>query len=281
MIRTLIATATLLATPALADGHATGTTGYALTEGGRGLVVIADLAAPADGRAVPLAHAVDAIAFRPVTGKLLGLSNAEAKLYTVDPADGSMTDLGASFLDGAAIDAGEVTDLDFNNAIDAVRAVSGGGTNLVYFPGDFGDDKAGSVRRFADLAYAEGDAHADTAPEIFANAYTNAVPGAKASSTAQFALDAGTDALVTLANNAGTLATVGPVTVEGRPMDVAAAGGFDIVSAAEGQDAAYALLRREGETTAVLYALDLATGAATPMGDTGLADVTGFAARAN
>jgi len=39
---------------------------------------------------------------------------------------------------------------DFNNAIDAVRAVSSAGDNLVYFPVGFGDNdaRANSVRRF-------------------------------------------------------------------------------------------------------------------------------------
>lgn len=50
----------------------------------------------------------------------------------------------------------------------------------------------------------------------------------------QYAFDAETNALVSLAKNAGTLATIAPVTVDGDAVDLAAMGGFDIVSGAEG-----------------------------------------------
>ena len=267
----------LTATGALADAHA-GTMGYALAGDGAQLVMMQDIADPANVTTVDLSTPVWAIAYRPVTGDLMGFG--DGAIFTIDPASGEMTDLGASFMEDATIADGAMVALDFNNAIDAVRAVSTGGDNLVYFPDGFGDgdERAGSVRRFTDLAYAEGDAMAGSTPMVYANAYTNAVPGAKASETFQYALDAETDALISLANNDGTLATIGKVTVDGEEVDLAPMGGMDIVSAAEGENAAYAVLQMEGAETAGLYMIDLETGAATMLADLGMGGITGFAA---
>ncbi len=264
------------ATPALAMGHA-GTMGYALAEDGATLVTMADIAAPGEVRTFELETPLRAIAFRPVTGQLLGY--ADGAIYEVDPASGALTDLGAMFMDDAMIGDGAVA-FDFNNQIDAVRAVGADGSNLVYFPEGFGDgdERANSVRRFTDAFYLDGDAAAGSTPTIFANAYTNAVAGGTAASTAQYALDAGADALVTLANNAGELATVGSLTLDGAEVDVTDMGGFDIVSAAEGSDLAYAILQMEGEDNAGLYSVDLASGALTSLGDLGMGGFTGFAA---
>lgn len=269
----------LLSAPAFAAGHA-GTMGYALANDGMTLVTMADISTPEDAQTFDLGNKIDAIAFRPVTGDLLGFSNGT--IYQIDPADGTLTDLEASFKDGAMVADGATVAFDFNNAIDAVRAVSSAGDNLVYFPTGFGDgdEKAGSVMRFTDLAYAEGDDNADATPMIFANAYTNAIAGGTAESTFQYALDSGTDALVSLANNAGTLETVAPIMVDGAAADLSAMGGFDIVSAAEGEDSAYAVLQMEGAETAGLYTIDLETGEAALLSDLGMGGLTGFAVSA-
>ena len=273
----LAATAMLaLATGAHAMGHA-GTMGYALAEDGATLVTMADIAAPGEVQTYALETPLRAIAYRPVTGQLLGY--ADGMVYEVDPMSGALTDLGASFMDDAAIGEGAVA-FDFNNQIDAVRAVGSDGANLVYFPDGFGDgdERANSVRRFTDAFYAEGDSSAGAEPLIFANAYTNAIAGSTAASTAQYALDARANALVTLANNDGTLETVGLLTVDGAAVDVVDAGGFDIVSPEEGTDMAYAILQVDGEDTAGLYMVDLASGALTGLGDLGMGGFTGFAA---
>ncbi len=265
-----------LGTPALPMGHA-GTVGYALAENGSTLVTMSDIAAPGDVQTHALDTPLRAIAYRPVTGQLLGY--ADGTIFQIDPMSGALTDLGAMFMDDAVIADGAVA-FDFNNQIDAVRAVGADGSNLVYFPDGFGDadERANSVRRFTDAFYVEGDNSAGTDPLIFANAYTNAISGAKAASTAQYALDARANALVTLANNAGELATVGLLTVDGEPVDVIDAGGFDIVSPAEGTDMAYAILQIDGEDTAGLYMVDLGSGALTDLGDLGMGGFTGFAA---
>lgn len=236
-----------------------------------------DIAAPDAVQTYALETPLRAIAYRPVTGQLLGY--ADGMIYEVDPMTGAQTDLGASFMDDAMIAAGAVA-FDFNNQIDAVRAVGADGSNLVYFPDGFGDadERANSVRRFTDAFYVDGDNSTGADPLIFANAYTNAINGMTASSTAQYALDARANALVTLANNAGELATVGLLTRDGEAVDVIDAGGFDIVSEAEGSDLAYAVLQIDGEATAGLYLVDLTSGALTSLGDLGMGGFTGFAA---
>ncbi len=270
-------TLTLTAGTALAASHA-GKMGYALANEGKTLVVMADISAPGEAKTFDLAEGLMAIAWRPVTGELLGF--AQGAIYKIDPATGELIDLAANFMDDAVIGSGAMVAFDFNNQIDAVRAVSTAGDNLVYFPDGFGDndERANSVRRFTNTAYAEGDANAGATPAIFANAYTNAVSGMKAASTVQYALDAETDSLVTLANNDGTLTTVGKVMIGGAEADISAMGGFDIVSAAEGEDEAYAILQLEGAATAGLYMIDLSSGAATLSADLGMGGLTGFAA---
>lgn len=266
----------MLAAPALADHHA-GTTGYALSTDGTSLMVMDSLAATDDARTVELSDRVRSIAWRPVTGELIGY--ADGSIVVIDPMTGETTDQDAMFMDDAMIGADAVVAFDFNNAIDAVRAVSSEGDNLVYFPVGFGDmdERANSVRRFTDLFYAEGDASEGAEPFVFANAYTNAINGMTAESTFQYALDARANALVSLANNAGTLETVGLVTINGEPADILPVGGFDIVSPEEGMDQAYAVLQIDGQDTAGLYSIDLETGAATMIADLGTADIGSFA----
>lgn len=266
----------LAAAPAFANGYAD-LSGYALSGDGTRLVMMESLATPGEMTSVDLPNPVRALAWRPVTGDLLGFG--DGALYTIDPATGAMTDLGAQFMEDATIDADAAVAFDFNNKIDAVRAVSSAGDNLVYFPEGFGDndERAGSVRRFTSLAYAEGDAMAGTTPAIFANAYTNAINGQTAGSTFQYALDAEADALVSLANNAGTLETIAAVTVDGAAIDLAAVGGMDIVSPSEGEDMAFAILQAADADTAGLYAIDLASGAATMMAELPAGGFAGFA----
>lgn len=257
--------------------HHAGATGYGLANDGKTLAVMSDLAKPTDIKKYDLSTAVSAIAYRPVTGDLLGFANG--KLFTIDTASGKMTDLGAKFDDNAKVPAGAMVGFDFNNKIDAVRVVSSKGDNLVYFPKGFGDNdkKANSVKRFTNLAYDKGDKNEGATPQIFANAYTNAINGKKAGSTFQYAIDAGTNALVSLANNAGTLKTIGAIMIDGKAADISGMGGFDIVSPSEGDDQAYAVLQVEGKDSAGLYTVDLKTAEAKLVADLGMGGFSGFA----
>lgn len=279
MKKTLISAAalTILAAPAFAAGHASPASGYGLTDDGRTLVMFPGLVET--GASVDLSTPVDAIAYRPVTGDVIGITR-DGMVYGIDTVTGAVTPMENTVAPEVMIGADAAMGFDFNNQIDAVRAVTTDGLNLVYFPMGFGDmdDRANSVLRFTDLAYAAGDANEGSAPMIFANAYTNAINGMTASETAQYALDAETNALVTLANNAGTLATVAPITIDGAVADLSIMGGFEIVSPAEGENMAYAILMLEGADTSGLYSIDLTTGEATMMADAGMRAYTGFAA---
>jgi len=255
-------------------------TGYGLTQDGSTLMMFTDLNAPDGAEMLSLMGGdVDAIAYRPVTGELIGFSK-EGKIYAIDTTTGALTDLNARSNADVVMDEEAAVALDFNNAIDAMRAVSTGGANVVYFPTDFGDEKANAVKRFTDLAYAEGDENEGATPHIFANAYTNAIDGEKQAETFQYVLDSDLDILASLANNQGTLSTVAPLMIEGEPLDISAAGGFDIVSVEAGDNTAVALLTLEGEETAGLYTIDLKNGAVEMLGDTAVSGFTGFAAMA-
>ena len=250
--------------------------GFALANDGMTLVSMADITSPTDVQTMDLSEALDAIAWRPVTGELLGFKNG--MVVTIDPASGEMTDLEASFNEDAMVADGSKVAFDFNNKIDAVRAVSSEEDNLVYFPKDFSaEDKAGKVVRVNDLAYAEGDANAGADPVIYANAYTNAINGETAGSTFQYALDAETDSLVSLANNEGTLETIAEVTVDGEAVDLSDWGGFDIMSPSEGEDMAYAILQMEGADSAGFYTINLETGEAMMQADLGMGGFTALA----
>ncbi|MGK7651802.1 DUF4394 domain-containing protein [Roseovarius sp. B08] len=272
---TAVSALSLLGTAAFAQSEGADM-GFALANDGMTLVSMADITSPTDVQTMDLSEALDAIAWRPVTGELLGFKNG--KVVTIDPASGEMTDLEASFNEDAMVADGSKVAFDFNNKIDAVRAVSSGEDNLVYFPTDFSDgEKAGKVVRVTDLAYAEGDANVGADPMIYANAYTNAINGETAGSTFQYALDAETDSLVSLANNEGTLETIAEVTVDGEAVDLSDWGGFDIMSPSEGEDMAYAILQMEGAENAGFYTIDLETGEATMEADLGMGGFTALA----
>ena len=250
-------------------------TGYALAGDGKKLVTMPSLADVGDMTMADLSDRIDAIAYRPFTGELLGFSK-DGTIYTIDPISGAMVNQEAKFDDGAVID-GVAVAFDFNNKIDAVRAVGSDGANLVYFPSNFDDEKANTVKQFANIAYADGDVNFGTKPMIFANAYTNAISGQKASATFQYALDASSNSLVSLANNEGTLATIGKLKIDGVVADLATAGGFDIVTPEEGADLAFAILQLDGAETSGLYSINLESAEATLVADLGVIGYTGFA----
>lgn len=224
--------------------------GYAIAEGGRSLLRIADLDSPAVAAAVPLSGLqapLAAIAWRPMTGEIYGYG--AGRVYRIEPANGAATLLVT--LDPAP--AAAVAGFDFNNRIDAARVVTGAGDNLVFDP----KKDPETIARFTDLFYAEGDANAGVTPQVFANGYTNAVPNA--GTTVQYVVDAATGSLATLANNEGRLSTVGRLTLDGMPLDLMPEGDIDIVSAREGDNRAFALLTTASGTA--LYRLPLAADA--------------------
>jgi hypothetical protein len=158
---------------------------------------------------------------------------------------------------------GVISGFDFNPVPDRLRLVGDNNQNFRI------NVDTGEVIADGDLAFAEGDVNAGVNPNITASAYTNSFAGA--TSTALYNIDTLLNTLV-LQNppNDGTLVTVGELGV-----DFGLAGGFDIVSSPDGTNQAFAV------SDAILYSIDLETGAATKLGmigqEPGL-DLLGFSA---
>ena len=248
--------------------------GYTLADDGATLVVTPRLDLPGSARAVPLsfdagATTIDSLAVRPNGRRLYGYSEDAGAIYQIDPETGAAT-LEAPLPAPSGADA---NGFDFNNAVDAARLVTGDDENFVFFPDDraVGDPAPANVQRFTDLFYEAGDPNEGADPLAIGNAYTNAVfPPPDA--VVQYLLDANTDDLSILGNNDGNLSTVGET---GLDFDVA--GGFDILSLAEGSNEGFALLTVGGEQS--IYGIDLGTGLASPAvaAPTGFGDLDGFA----
>lgn len=233
-------------------------TAYALGDNGTTLVTIGDLNMPgmATGTQLTLGGssvAISALAFRPETGQYFGYSNIEDAVYEVDVATGNL-----SFAAGNPNPTEtETIGFDFNNQADAARFVTDSDRNFVFFPENFAtlddgtpDPRGGTIVEVTELAYAMGDDNEGDDPSVIGNAYTNAVPFP--SVTQQFALDAQQNALVTLANNAGTLETVGTF-----DFDFGDDGGMDILSFSEGDNTAYALFTTAGGQGIYSFSLPL------------------------
>jgi hypothetical protein len=182
--------------------------------------------------------AIAGIDVRPATGVLHALGT-DGSLYTIDVATGAATRIStlATMLAG-----GVAATVDFNPVADRLRVIGSDGANLR------ANIEDGGVTEDGPLAYAEGDAHAGTAPRVVAGAYTNSYAGTE--ETALYDIDAATKALVSQAPpNDGVLNTIA---VFATPADVTA---FDIESDGAGGNRAWIV------AGTALHGLDLATGA--------------------
>jgi Tol biopolymer transport system component len=143
--------------------------------------------------------------------------------------------------------------VDFNPTVDRLRIVSDADQNL-----RVNVDTGAVVAVDTALAYAAGDTNAGQNPSVVAVAYTNNFAGA--TSTTLYDIDSARDVLTTQnPPNAGVLNTVGPLGV-----DTSEVISFDIVNPG---GLAFAMLRVNGN--ALLYQINLATGAATLFGHFG------------
>ncbi len=183
------------------------------------------------------------IDFRPATGELFALGSF-GQLYTLNTANAVLSPVGS----GAGAINGTAFGFDFNPVIDRIRVVSNTDKNYVYNPND------GARTSATDLFFPVGDPNAGVDPNVVGSAYTNNV--ANASSTQLFGIDARLDILVTQANSAGTLGTVGPLTVDTSDLV-----GFDIADGI-----AYASLTPAGGSVSNFYTINLATGTALLVG---------------
>jgi hypothetical protein len=192
-------------------------------------------------------ESIKGIDFRPSTNQLFALGST-SRLYTLNLSTGAATQVGAGPfaipLDGSNFG------FDFNPVIDRIRVVSNTGRNYVVNPND------GTAVAATDLAYGVGDFHFGKGPNVSFSAYTNNVNPAPAT-TQLYGIDTALDNLVTQANSAGTLATVGSIN-----LNAGAVGGFDIA----GNVHAYAVLLPSDSSVSRLYRINLAIGLAQPIG---------------
>lgn len=195
-----------------------------------------------------------AIDFRPADGNLYALG-ASGRLYTLNLTTGGGAVLPATPTPLSGTRFG----FDFNPTVDRIRVTSDADQNFRLNPND------GSLTATdTPLAYAAGDAHVGTNPNVVGSAYTNNFVGAAA--TILYDIDSGLDTLVSQdPANAGSLHTVGNLGVSATDNV-----GFDI---SQGTGIAYASLT-VGTTTG-LYQINLASGAATLIGAIG--DTTSLA----
>jgi hypothetical protein len=238
-------------------------TAYAVTSGGS--LVRFDVTTPGTlNTSTPITGLVGgdtivALDFRPATGQLFGLGS-QSRLYVINTTTAVATQVGA---DGAFALNGTAFGFDFNPTVDLIRVVSDTEHNLRLNP------NGTLTATDTPLAYAPGDTGQGLNPRIVGSAYTNNLNGAL--QTVLYGIDVDRDVLVIQSPpNSGTLTTVG-----GLNFDASAVLGFDIVSAG-GLNIAYAVL----QTGAVsgLYRIDLATGAATILGNfPGAVTVVGLA----
>ena len=195
-------------------------------------------------------ESIRGIDVRPSTGQLYALGSF-GQLYTLNLATGAATAVGV----GTPID-GTAFGFDFNPVIDKIRVVSNTDKNYVY------DPDAGTKSTVTSLFYPAGDTNAGADPNVVGSAYTNSFAGT--TSTQLYGIDSGFDTLVTQANSAGTLGTVGGLGVNSGDLV-----GFDIYTLGTGPNAtntAYASLTPAGGSISNFYTVDLGSGVASLVG---------------
>ena len=190
------------------------------------------------------------IDIRPATGQLYGMGSFN-NLYTINAATGVATQVGSGPFMPATN--GSSFGFDFNPVIDRIRVVSDANQNLVLNPND------GTSTMVTDLFFDGSDINAGMDPNIVGSAYTNSFAGAM--STQLYGIDTGLDVLVTQANSAGTLMTVGSIGVDLNDtlsFDISGATGF-----------AYASVVSDDFSSSTFWRIDLSNGSATALGEIG------------
>ena len=203
---------------------------------------------------------LDGIDFRVADGALYGYNAATSGIYRVNTATGATTLVSTSTTAVGRTAVG----IDFNPAADRLRVVTAADNNLRINVG------TGATTVDGTLAYAAGDANFGANPNITEAAYTNN-DNNPATGTTLYYIDEVLNTLVTTTNpNGGALSTVGAL-----GLDVDDFLGFDIFTDAGGVNNAFASLRVAGAQG--LYAINLATGAATLIGAIGMDRLHGLA----
>jgi len=187
-----------------------------------------------------------AIDTRPANGQVYALSSGSS-IYTINLLTGVATKVGTGFTTPLT---GTHYGFDFNPTIDRIRIVGNNGQNIVANPTNGLANVASTVPVF----YGAGDVNAGATPNVVHHAYDNNIAGALTSQLR--GIDVDLNILVTQANNAGTLGTVGPL-----GFDATRNGGFDVDAAGTAWFA-----NADGLTSSSLYTINLTTGAGTLVG---------------
>lgn len=201
-------------------------------------------------RGVPFRQQLVAIDVRPATGQLyaIGVRNTSAQLYAIDASSGEATAVGTAFT-GLEAGSNVTYGFDFNPGIDRARLISSTGQNLVFNP------DTGEVTVATDVFFAVGDANEGETPAVSDIAYDNNIAGQTGQ---QRGIDLDLDVLVTVANNAGTLGTIGDL-----GFDFSTVAGYDVSGAT---NTGYAVATLTRLPLQLLFTIDSTTGAATPIG---------------
>lgn len=190
------------------------------------------------------------IDFRPATNVLYGYDGN--LLYTVNLMTGAAS---------VAFDVDNTTGnvgFDFNPTVDRIRVVAANGTNLRL------NQLTGATTVDAPYTFAMGDVNFGLTPSFNAVAYTNSDNDVNTGTTL-YGIDRNLGQLVTITNpNGGTVNTVGSLGIGG----FGAVTGFDIFTQGATNTAFFSAVG-VGSSVSRLYTLNLATGAATLIGDIG------------
>jgi hypothetical protein len=203
---------------------------------------------------------IRAIDFRPATGQLYGIGDT-GRLYTINSTTAVATSVGAPF----ALADGTSVSMDFNPTVDRIRVISSADENFRLNP-----DTGAVAGTDTNLAYDAGDPNNGANPDVLAVGYTNNVAGA--TTTTLYGIDFSLNTLIRQGGvdggapspNTGTLFTVGPIGVVPA---------FDRIGLDVGADGtAFAYLEAAGGVPQ-LHTINLATSAATLVGNIGSAEV--------
>lgn len=203
---------------------------------------------------------LDGLDFRPSDGQLYGFASTTSGIYRVNASTGATTLVSTSSAATTAATLG----IDFNPVPDRLRIVTSSGNNLRV------NVATGAAVVDSNLAYAAGDVNAGSMPQIADVAYTNSDTLA-ATGTQLYYIDWVLNTLVTTTNpNGGMLNTVGLL-----GFDTDENVGFDILTDSAGVNTAFASLNVGGVQG--FYGINLATGAATLIGNTSTGPLNGLA----
>ena len=257
---------------------------YALTD--ENDLILIDTAAPEDilagGPITGLNTALGTqdligIDFRPATGQLYGIGNLGG-IFVINPQTRVAVQTGTLLPDPTDITDGNAPftglsgsryGIDFNPLPDRLRIVSNTEQNLRVNVDTGLTITDGDLQYGANQPGATGDN-----PNVTSAAYTNSFapsPRTPPPGTTLYTIDVRSSEdrlLIQNPPNAGTLTLVGSLGV-----DAASVSGFDIVADGSGNNTGLAALQLIDQGVSRLYSINLATGAATPLGIIGGGDI--------